>query len=72
MVEDGYCQKCERFYPDAQEAFQKCPENHPLLHHHECSICHKTKMYFQTDDDYCGPEKPLICGSCAIVGRRTD
>ncbi len=64
----GFCPTCKKFYEDEHKAFGACPvdEEHPLLHETKCQFC-ETKMYFQTTDDYCGPESEhgIICGVCA-------
>lgn len=60
----GFCLKCKKFYEDEHEAFGDCPEGHRLLHETKCQFC-EVRMYFQCDDDYCGPDGGIICSGCA-------
>ena len=66
MEEKGYCIKCKAFYEDKWGAFGECPEGHALLHRTDCQFC-DVVLYFQSDDDYCGPDNTggIICGICA-------
>jgi len=63
----GYCPRCKRFYPHVGRPFEKCPKNHPLLHPCKCQKCEIT-LFFQCDDDHCGPyaEWGIYCGACAL------
>lgn len=60
----GFCPNCRAFRDDPREPFGSCDCRGNLLHETKCDTCDFV-MYFQTDDDYCGPEKPIICGACA-------
>jgi len=64
--EKAFCLKCKKFYPEKGMAFQKCPKGHKLLHRTYCQYC-DTSLYFQCDDDYCGPDwdQGIICHNCA-------
>ena len=61
----GYCAECKKFYPSKNKPFEQCPDGHDLLHPNKCSLCGFT-MYFQCDDDYCGPAGPTVCQNCAL------
>lgn len=61
----GFCAECKTFSHDPQEAFGRCPRctRSKLLHRHVCQTC-PAELYFQIDDDYCGPDNDILCGDC--------
>ncbi len=62
---NGFCLECKNFYDDDHKAFNRCPNDHPLLHETKCHFC-GMKLYCQVSDDYCQAEDStgIICNRC--------